>query len=229
MHNPLGMLFIMLFVCLRLPAPRNRSFLSSRSKRMGDLEGFMARIGYARVSTADQHLDLQKNALRDAGCVRIFEDHGVSGAQRTRTGLSATMKVLRKGDVLVVWRLDRLGRSIRHLITLIDGLKRRGIGFLSLTENIDTSSAGGKLIFHIFAAISEFEKSLIRERTIAGIAAAKARGKYPGRRPALNTVQCCDIRAAINAGMSVRDVARQYKVHPRTVVRGMERLEMTQA
>lgn len=207
-------------------APRNRSFLSSRSVGEGDLEGFMARIGYARVSTADQHSDLQINALRAAGCERILEDHGVSGAQQRRSGLSSAMRVLRRGDVLVVWRLDRLGRSIRHLITIIDRLKRRGIGFLSLTENIDTSSAGGKLIFHIFAAIAEFEKSLIRERTIAGMAAAKARGRYPGRRPSLNMVQCSDIRAAIDAGMSVRDLAREYNVHPRTVVRGMERLEI---
>ncbi|MFK0209189.1 recombinase family protein [Agrobacterium sp. NPDC090283] len=189
----------------------------------------MARIGYARVSTIDQHLNLQTDALLKAGCSRIFEDHGVSGAKRKRSGLSSTMRALRKGDVLVVWRLDRLGRSIRHLITVIDDLKRRGIGFLSLTENIDTASAGGKLIFHILAAISEFEKSLIRERTIAGIEAAKARGKCPGRRPALSQAQCCEIRAAVNAGIPVRDVAREYNVHPRTIVRGMERLELAQA
>lgn len=180
----------------------------------------MTRIGYARVSKQDQDLDLQKNALRSAGCTRVFEDHGVSGAQRRRCGLSSMLRVLRKGDVLVVWRLDRLGRSIRHLISVIDGLKRRGIGFLSLTENIDTVSAGGKLIFHILAAISEFEKSLIRERTIAGIEAAKARGKCPGRRRALTEAQCFEIRAAINDGTSIRDVAREYNVHPRTVVRG---------
>ncbi|MGP4797930.1 recombinase family protein [uncultured Agrobacterium sp.] len=226
MLKPLRALSIMHSVSLRPSAPRNCSFLSSRSGRSGDLEGFMARIGYARVSTADQHSDLQINALRAAGCDRIFEDHGVSGGQRKRSGLSCAMKALRKGDELVVWRLDRLGRSIRHLIKIIDGLKRRGIGFRSLTENIDTSSAGGKLIFHIFAAIAEFERSLIRERTMAGIAAAKARGKYPGRRPSLNKVQCSDIRAAINAGMSVRDVAREYNVHPRTVVRGIERLQI---
>jgi DNA invertase Pin-like site-specific DNA recombinase len=191
-----------------------------------DLEGFMARIGYARVSTVDQHLDLQRNALLNAGCAKVFEDHGVSGTQDVRCGLSSMMKALRKGDTLVVWRLDRLGRSIRHLITVIDDLKRRGIGFLSLSENIDTLSASGRLLFHIFAAISEFEKSLIRERTIAGIEAARARGKCPGRRPALTEAQCCEIRAAVNAGTSVRDVARRYGVHPRTVVRSLERLEL---
>lgn len=189
----------------------------------------MARIGYARVSTADQHLDLQRNALRNAGCAKVFEDHGVSGAQDARCGLSSMMKALRKGDVLVVWRLDRLGRSIRHLITVIEKLRRRGIGFMSLTESIDTSSAGGKLIFHILAALAEFEKSLIRERTIAGIEAAKARGKCPGRRPALSAAQCFEIRAAIHSGSSVGEVARRYNVHPRTVVRGIQRLEVAQS
>ncbi|WFU00675.1 recombinase family protein [Rhizobium sp. CB3171] len=184
----------------------------------------MARIGYARVSTVDQHLDLQRNALRGAGCSRIFEDHGVSGARDRRCGLSSMLRALRKGDVVVVWRLDRLGRSIRHLISVVENLTRRGIEFLSLTENIDTSSAGGKLIFHILAALAEFEKSLIRERTIAGIEAAKARGKRPGRRPALTEAQCVEIRTAVNAGTSVQDVARRYHVHPRTVLRGIERL-----
>ncbi|MFB4375963.1 recombinase family protein [Agrobacterium sp. CR_3] len=191
------------------------------------MEGFigdMTRIGYARVSTVDQHLDLQRNALRLAGCNRIFEDHGVSGSNEQRGGLSSMLKALRRGDILVVWRLDRLGRSIIHLISMVDSLKRRGIGFVSLTESIDTSSAGGQLIFHILAALAEFEKSLIRERTIAGIAAAKARGKLPGRRPALTEVQCMEIRSVLNAGGSVREVAKKYNVHPRTVLRGIRRL-----
>lgn len=118
----------------------------------------MARIGYARVSTIDQHLDLQKNALRLAGCTRIFEDHGVSGSDENRCGLSSMLKALRRGDILIVWRLDRLGRSIAHLISMVETLRRRGIGFISLTESIDTSSPGGKLIFHILAALAEFEK-----------------------------------------------------------------------
>ncbi|CAN7573189.1 recombinase family protein [Agrobacterium tumefaciens] len=191
------------------------------------MEGFigdMTRIGYARVSTVDQHLDLQRNALRLAGCNRIFEDHGVSGSNEQRGGLSSMLKALRRGDILVVWRLDRLGRSIIHLISMVESLKRRGIGFVSLTESIDTSSAGGQLIFHILAALAEFEKSLIRERTIAGIAAAKARGKLPGRRPALTEVQCMEIRATLNSGVSLREVARNYNVHPRTVLRGISRL-----
>ena len=184
----------------------------------------MTRIGYARVSTVDQHLDLQRNALRLAGCDRVFEDHGVSGSQQQRDGLSSMLKALRRGDVLIVWRLDRLGRSIVHLISLVETLKRRGIGFVSLTESIDTSSAGGQLIFHILAALAEFEKSLIKERTIAGIAAARARGKLPGRRPSLSPDQCEEIRVALSNGECVREVARKYKVHPRTVVRGVERL-----
>ncbi|WP_323689939.1 recombinase family protein [Rhizobium sp. AN64] len=191
------------------------------------MEGFignMTRIGYARVSTVDQHLDLQRNALRLAGCNRIFEDHGVSGSNEQRGGLSSMLKALRRGDILVVWRLDRLGRSIIHLISMVRSLKRRGIGLVSLTESIDTSSAGGQLIFHILAALAEFEKSLIRERTIAGIAAAKARGKLPGRRPALTEVQCMEIRATLNSGVSLREVARNYNVHPRTVLRGISRL-----
>lgn len=134
------------------------------------------------------------------------------------------LKALRHGDILVVWRLDRLGRSIAHLISMVETLKRRGVGFVSLTESIDTSSAGGQLIFHILAALAEFEKSLIRERTIAGIAAARARGKLPGRRPALTELQCKEIRAVLNAGASVRDVARKYNVHPRTILRGIRRL-----
>ncbi|WP_244638290.1 recombinase family protein [Agrobacterium fabrum] len=191
------------------------------------MEGFignMTRIGYARVSTVDQHLDLQRNALRLAGCNRIFEDHGVSGTNEQRGGLSSMLKALRRGDILVVWRLDRLGRSIVHLISMVESLKRRGVGFVSLTESIDTSSAGGQLIFHILAALAEFEKSLIRERTIAGIAAAKARGKLPGRRPALTELQCREIRTMLNAGASVREIAQKYNVHPRTVLRGIRRL-----
>lgn len=184
----------------------------------------MTRIGYARVSTVDQHLDLQRNALRLAGCDRVFEDHGVSGSQQQRDGLSSMLKALRRGDVLVVWRLDRLGRSIVHLISMVETLKRRGIGFISLTESIDTASAGGQLIFHILAALAEFEKSLIRERTIAGIAAARARGKHPGRRPSLTESQCEEIRASLSSGASVRDVAAAYKVHPRTILRGIDRL-----
>jgi DNA invertase Pin-like site-specific DNA recombinase len=125
-------------------------------------------IGYARVSTTDQTLDLQKDALEKADCSRIFTDTA-SGAKTERTGLDEAMSHLREGDTLVVWRLDRLGRSLKHLIETITGLESRKIGFKSITESIDTTTSGGKLIFHIFGALAEFERDIIRERTQAGL------------------------------------------------------------
>jgi DNA invertase Pin-like site-specific DNA recombinase len=137
-------------------------------------------IGYARVSTHDQTLALQQDALTKAGCARIFTDTA-SGAKTERKGLDEAITYVRKGDILVVWRLDRLGRSLPHLITTLTGLEARGIGFKSLTENIDTTTSGGKLIFHIFGALAEFERNLIRERTQAGLTAARERGRKGGR------------------------------------------------
>jgi DNA invertase Pin-like site-specific DNA recombinase len=130
-------------------------------------------IGYARVSTADQPLDLQKDALQQAGCTKIFTDTA-SGAKAERTGLDEALNYVRQGDTLVVWRLDRLGRSLTHLIDTITTLNNRKIGFKSITENIDTTTSGGKLIFHIFGALAEFERDIIRERTQAGLTAARA-------------------------------------------------------
>lgn len=138
------------------------------------------RIGYARVSTQEQNLDLQKDALTRAGCERIMEDVA-SGKAQHRSGLEQLRQVLRRGDVLVVWRLDRLGRSLRHLIDLLSELEHDGVGFQSLQESIDTTSPGGKLVFHIFGALAEFERNLIRERTKAGLQAARARGRKGGR------------------------------------------------
>lgn len=137
-------------------------------------------IGYARVSTTDQTLDLQKDALDKAGCSRIFTDTA-SGAKAERTGLDAAFSHIRTGDTLVVWRLDRLGRSLKHLIETITSLNNQGIGFKSITEAIDTTTSGGKLIFHIFGALAEFERDIIRERTQAGLNAARARGRKGGR------------------------------------------------
>ena len=137
-------------------------------------------IGYARVSTSDQTLDLQKDALENIGCTKIFTDTA-SGAKAERKGLEEAIDFLRAGDSLVVWRLDRLGRSLKHLIEVITALEKRGIGFKSLTESIDTTTSGGKLIFHIFGALAEFERNLIRERTQAGLQAARARGRKGGR------------------------------------------------
>jgi DNA invertase Pin-like site-specific DNA recombinase len=143
------------------------------------------KIGYARVSTQEQNLDLQTDALKAAGCGRIIEDTA-SGNRAQRSGLDRARDLLREGDVLVVWRLDRLGRSLRHLIELMAELEKEGIGFQSITEAIDTTTPGGKLVFHIFGALAEFERNLIRERTKAGLDAARARGKKGGRRKKLD-------------------------------------------
>jgi DNA invertase Pin-like site-specific DNA recombinase len=137
-------------------------------------------IGYARVSTQDQTLDLQTDALTRAGCEKIFTDT-TSGAKSERPGLQEAMNHLMPGDTLVVWRLDRLGRTLKHLIATITDLSDKDIGFKSLQENMDTTTSGGKLIFHIFGALAEFEREVIKERTIAGLQAARARGKLGGR------------------------------------------------
>lgn len=138
------------------------------------------KIGYCRVSTDDQSLDLQKDALSKAGCEKIFEDK-ISGAKAKRPGLNTLLEFARADDTIVVWRLDRLGRSMKDLISLVSGLEEKGIQLASLTESIDTSTSSGKLFFHIFGAIAEFEKNLIIDRTRAGLAAARARGRKGGR------------------------------------------------
>ena len=135
-------------------------------------------LGYARVSTADQQPQLQVDALQDAGCYRVFTETA-SGALTDRPILAQVLDQLRPGDTLVVWKLDRLGRSLRHLVDTVTGLAERGVGFRSLQESIDTTTPGGKLVFHVFAALAEFERDLIRERTTAGLAAARARGRPP--------------------------------------------------
>src|SRR5436189_2916273 len=137
-------------------------------------------IGYARVSTQDQTLNLQKDALEKLGCNKIFTDTA-SGAKAERIGLEEALAYVREGDTLVVWRLDRLGRSLKHLIETVTKLNNRKIGFKSMQENIDTTTSGGKLVFHIFGALAEFERDIIRERTNAGLQAARARGRLGGR------------------------------------------------
>lgn len=146
------------------------------------------KIGYARVSTYEQNLALQVDALTAAGCEKVFEDH-VSGAKRSRPGFDEALSHLRKGDTLVVWRLDRLGRSLKHLIEIITLLDEREVGFQSLQESVNTTTSGGRLIFHLFSALAEFERHLIQERTQAGLAAARARGRTGGRPKALNEKQ----------------------------------------
>lgn len=176
-------------------------------------------VGYARVSTEDQNLDLQVQALEAQGCVNIYQDHGVSGSCHTRPGLTQALAALSAGDTLVVWRLDRLGRSLSHLTQLLEELGQRQVGFHSITEHMDTGSAGGRLIFHMMAALAEFERALISERTRAGMAAAKAVGKTLGRRPAVSDVQREQALALLKDEWSISEIAEQFGVHPRTLER----------
>ena len=175
------------------------------------------RIGYARVSTDDQNLDLQRDALKQAGCSVVYEE-AASGKNAIRPELEQCRKALRAGDTLVVWRLDRLGRSLPDLVRVVAELEKDGIGFESLTEKIETGSAAGKLVFHVFAALSEFERNLIRERTQAGLAAARARGRCGGRKPKLDENQVREIKALLrDPDIQVADVARQYGVSRTTL------------
>jgi len=180
-------------------------------------------IGYARVSTAEQTLDLQQDALTRAGCGRIFTD--TAGGSRTdRAGLEEALSFLRdREDTLVVWRLDRLGRSLRHLIDTVAVLQGRGIGFRSLQEQIDTTTSGGKLVFHVFGALAEFERDLIRERTQAGLVAARARGRRGGhpRTTALDSPKKVQIAQALydDKANTIADVCRTLGVSRATLYR----------
>src|SRR5205809_7256772 len=173
-------------------------------------------IGYARVSTQDQTLDLQKDALEKIGCTKIFSDV-VSGVKAERKGLEEALEYVREGDTLVVWRLDRLGRSLKHLIETITRLNNRKIGFKSITENIDTTTSGGKLVFHIFGALAEFERDIIRERTNAGLQAARARGRFDGRPKAktLNTPKKVAMAQSLydNKNNSIDDICKTLTSH----------------
>jgi DNA invertase Pin-like site-specific DNA recombinase len=177
-------------------------------------------IGYARVSTADQTLNLQQDALQKAGCQRIFTDTA-SGTKQERKGLEEALSYVRQGDTLVVWRLDRLGRSLKHLIETITALSQRGIGFKSITENIDTTSSGGKLVFHIFGALAEFERDIIRERTNAGLQAARARGRLGGRPRALNSSSKVAMAQTLYADKtnSVSDICKTLNISRATLYR----------
>ena len=175
------------------------------------------RIGYARVSTDDQHLDLQRDALTKAGCSVTYEETA-SGKTADRPELDQCLKALRAGDILIVWRLDRLGRNLKDLVRIVDDLKERGIGFVSLTEKIETDTPAGKMVFHLFASLTEFERSLIRERTQAGLAAARARGRAGGRKPKLDEKQVREIKALLrDPDIHVADVARRYGVSRTTL------------
>ena len=178
-------------------------------------------IGYARVSTEDQNLDLQRNALMAAGCESVFEDQ-VSGMAVRRPGLDLALARLDTGDILVVWRLDRLGRSLPHLIETLRLIGDKGAGFRSLTESIDTTTAGGRLYFHMMGALAEFERALIIERTRAGMKAAKARGVKVGRKRALTPAQISHARQLVDSGESPSVVARSMKVGRSTLYRALD-------
>ena len=176
-------------------------------------------IGYARISTADQTLDLQLDALKKAGCEQIFTDR-VSGTKAERKGLSEALSHLREGDTLVVWRLDRLGRSLIHLIDTVTELHDTGVGFKSLQENIDTTTSGGKLVFHIFGALAEFEREIIRERTRAGLQSARSRGKVGGRPKALTTKEIQMLRnMAADKSLTVSDICKTLGIGRTTFYR----------
>jgi DNA invertase Pin-like site-specific DNA recombinase len=176
-------------------------------------------VGYARVSTLDQKPTLQIDALKAAGCTRIFIEKA-SGAQRERPELSAALDYIREGDTLVVWKLDRLARSMRQLIETVEDLQSRGIELRSLTESIDTATPGGRLVFHIFGALAEFERAVIRERTSAGLQAARERGKKGGRPRTLGPKDLAAAKALLaDPAIRVEDVAARLKVSPATLYR----------
>ncbi len=177
-------------------------------------------IGYARVSTNEQSLDLQIDALAKAGCYQVGTDQ-ISGAAETKPGLEYAFSYLRPGDTLVVWKLDRLGRSVRGLIDFVARLQGQQIEFRSLTDGIDTSTTSGKFFFHVMAAMAEMERDLIRERTQAGLAAARARGRVGGRRRAMDASKIDNARKLLQAGVSSTEVARNLGVGRATLYRAL--------
>jgi DNA invertase Pin-like site-specific DNA recombinase len=181
----------------------------------------MAVIGYARVSTTDQDSALQEQALVAAGCERIFVDRA-SGALAHRPELDAALAYLRAGDTLVVWRLDRLGRSLRHLLETVDALGEREVGFKSLAEALDTTTSSGRLLFAIVGAIAEFERELIRERTRAGLAAVRARGRTGGRKPLMTPTKVTLARRMYDEGVAASEIAKTLGVSRPTVYRHLK-------
>ena len=185
----------------------------------------MLKIGYARVSTGLQNLDLQEDRLNQYGCEKIFSDH-ISGSRSKRPGLDKAIEFARSGDTIVVWRLDRLGRNMADLITLVNELNNRGVSFHSLEENItmDKSSSTGQLLFHLFAAFAEFERNLILERSSAGRIAARARGRYGGRPEKLNKQDLTLLKTLYDNGTPIKTIAEQWKVSRTTIYRYLNKL-----
>ena len=175
------------------------------------------RIGYARVSTADQTLSMQLDALRAAGCERVYQETA-SGKQADRPELAQALKALRPGDTLMVWRLDRLGRSLPHLIQTVASIEAQGASFESITEKIDTHSATGRLVFHVFSALAEFERNLISERTREGLQAARRRGTKGGRKPALDAIAVAQVRSLMaDRSTSPSAIAQRFKISKSTL------------
>ncbi|MCE4984000.1 site-specific recombinase, DNA invertase Pin [Mycobacteroides abscessus subsp. abscessus] len=183
------------------------------------------KIGYARVSTGLQNLNLQEDRLNQYGCEKIFSDH-ISGSKSKRPGLDKAIEFARSGDTIVVWRLDRLGRNMEDLITLVNELNNRGVSFHSLEENItmDKSSSTGQLLFHLFAAFAEFERNLILERSSAGRIAARARGRYGGRPEKLNKQDLKLLKTLYDNGTPIKTIAEQWKVSRTTIYRYLNKL-----
>lgn len=177
------------------------------------------KIGYARVSTQDQDLSLQRDALSHAGCTGIYEEK-ISGKTADRPELSQCLKALRTGDTLVVWRMDRLGRSLKDLVEIVTSLETKGVHFKSLSEKIETGTATGRLMFHVFASMAEFERNLISERTLAGLSAARARGRVGGRKPSLSEKDKEHARTLLlNPKVTVEEVAQHFGVSRQTIYR----------
>lgn len=180
------------------------------------------KIGYARVSTEEQSLNLQLDALRAAGCHHVFEDV-ISGKARKRQGLELALAKAGRGDQIIVWRLDRLGRNFRHLVDIGDDLRARGANLISLSEGIDTSSSVGEVIFRLFSVFSDFERNVIVERTVAGLAAARARGVVLGRKPKLTPAHALEAMSLMRSGMNADDVAALLQVGRATMFRAIAR------
>ena len=176
------------------------------------------RIGYARVSTKDQKLRMQRDALEAVACDRVFEDHGVSGTKARREGLDAMLEALREGDTVIVFKLDRLGRSVLHLADLLVWFQNKGVHFCSISEGINTTTPGGKLVFHLFSAFAEFQRDFIAENTIAGLAAARKRGTRLGRPPVINIEVVLEAHRSIQQeGWTVTQAARCFNANRATL------------
>jgi len=206
-------------VRLKRRRPAAKKVTRARSSDAGDITSKPMLIGYARVSTVDQNLALQRDALTEAGCQKIYTEQ-MSGAVTERPALHDALEFARSGDTLIVWKLDRLARSIKQLIETVENLRIRGIGFRSLTEALDTTTAQGRLVFHMFGALTEFERSLIRERTQAGLAAARRAGRTGGRPPKLTEDDLEVARALLaNPDIGVTQIAHRLGVSPATLYR----------